>query len=122
MEEFEIILYKTDNMKCPVEEYLNSIEDKKLLSKIVQDIGLLKVAGNTLKAPYSKKLQDDLFELRTIQSNNISRVIYFFVIGRRIVLTNGFIKKSQKTPKTEIERAIRYKNDFIRRFEKGEFK
>ena len=46
-----------------------------------------------------------------------SRILYFFVVGRRIVLTNGFIKKSQKTPRNEIEKAKRYRADYLSRME-----
>ena len=50
--------------------------------------------------------------------SDISRVFYFFVIGKRIVLTNGFIKKTQKTPKSEIELAKKYRNEFLNREDK----
>ena len=43
---------------------------------------------------------------------DISRVLYFFVVGRRVILTNGFVKKTMKTPLCEIERAKRYRADF----------
>lgn len=45
----------------------------------------------------------------------ILRVLYFFSVGKKIVLTNGFIKKTQKTPKREIEIARMYKADYERR-------
>jgi len=54
-------------------------------------------------------------ELRTIFGNNISRVLYFFMVGDTAVLTNGFIKKTQKTPPEEIDRAKRYRDDYKRR-------
>ncbi|MEE3452987.1 type II toxin-antitoxin system RelE/ParE family toxin [Dialister sp.] len=44
-------------------------------------------------------------------------MLYFFFIGRRIVLTNGFVKKTQKTPPEEIERAKRCRADYLRRKE-----
>lgn len=56
-------------------------------------------------------------ELRAKVGSDISRVMYFFVIGKKAVLTNGFIKKTQKTPKEEIERAKRYRADFLSRKE-----
>ena len=55
--------------------------------------------------PYSKHLEDGIFELRAQQGNNIARTLYFFRVGQRIVITNGFIKKTQKTPKKELELA-----------------
>jgi len=43
-------------------------------------------------------------------------ILYFFFVGRRIVLTNGFVKKFMKTPKSAIELAVKYKNDYIERY------
>ena len=68
-----------------------------------------------LRKPYSEYLEDGIFELRTKQSSNITRILYFFVIGNKAVLTNGFTKKSQKTPKKEIELAKKYRKDYERR-------
>ena len=50
--------------------------------------------------------------MRAKQGSDISRVLYFFVVGRRVILTNGFVKKTMKTPPREIERAKRYRADF----------
>jgi len=41
--------------------------------------------------------------------------LYFFYHGREIILTNGFIKKTQKTPKKEIELAKKYRDDYLRK-------
>ncbi len=49
--------------------------------------------------------------------NDITRIFYFFVIGQKIILTNGFVKKTQKTPKSEIELAKKYRNDYLNREE-----
>lgn len=65
--------------------------------------------------PYSEHLVDGIFEIRAKVGSDIARVLYFFVIGKKIVLTNGFIKKTQKTPKNEIESAKKYRNDFLNR-------
>lgn len=68
--------------------------------------------GNELREPYSKSLSDGIFEIRAIQGNNIARVLYFFVVGKKIILTNGFVKKTQKTPDGEIELAKKYRADY----------
>ena len=47
----------------------------------------------------------------------ISRVLYFFVVGKKVILTNGFVKKTQKTPPREIEKAKRYRADHQQREE-----
>ena len=49
--------------------------------------------------------------------SNISRVLYFFYIGQYIILTNSFIKKTQKTPTNEIIKAKKYRDDYLRRKE-----
>lgn len=68
-----------------------------------------------LREPYSKHLEDGIFELRNKVGNDITRVLYFFVIGETIVLTNGFTKKTQKTPKSEIQKAKDYRNEYFNR-------
>ena len=63
-------------------------------------LAVLETDGNNIREPYSKFLGDDIYEVRVQQVNNIARVLYFFVVNKKIILTNGFIKKSQKTPKS----------------------
>ena len=48
--------------------------------------------------------------------------MYFFVVGQKAVLTNGFIKKSQKTPRKEIELAKKYRQEYLERNNGGEDK
>ena len=73
--------------------------------------------GSKLREPTSKPLDDGIMELRAKVGSDISRVLYFFVVGNKAVLTNGFIKKTQKTPRAEIEIAKKYKNDYLSRKE-----
>ena len=60
---------------------------------------------------------DDIFELRIKFAKDISRIFYFFWSEKKIILTNGFVKKSQKTPKNELDKAKKYKEDYKRRME-----
>ena len=117
MADFEIIFYKTSGGVCPVRDFLDKT-DVKLRAKTLRTIQLAKQFGNRLPEPYSKSLEDGIFELRTKVGSNISRVLYFFFDGGKIVLTNGFVKKTQKTPRREIDLAKRYRSDYISR--KGE--
>ncbi len=116
MQEFEIVFYKTENGKNPVEDFLNELNDK-MRAKMLLSIRIVREKGYQARIPYSEELEDGIFELRAKVGSDISRVLYFFVIGRKIILTNGFIKKSQKTPKSEIERAKKYRADYFRREE-----
>ena len=77
---------------------------------------VLQEQGNRLREPYSKHLEDGIFEVCGKVGSDISRVLYFFYYGGRIILTNGFIKKTQKTPRGEIEKAKLYRKDFMERF------
>lgn len=78
---------------------------------------MLEANGPELREPYSKHLDDGIFELRAQVGSDISRVLYFFVIGRKVILTHEFIKKTQKTPQSEIERAKNYRTKYMSRKE-----
>ena len=115
---FEIDFYKKDNGDCPIIEFLDSL-DLKMRAKVLRSIELLENNGNGLGMPYSEHLSDGIFELRTILGKNITRVLYFFVVGQKIILTNGFVKKTQKTPPQEIETAKKYRELYMNKM-KGE--
>ena len=61
--------------------------------------------------------QKQLAEVTGIAQADISRVLYFFVVGKKVILTNGFVKKTSKTPPREIDRAKRYRADYQQRKE-----
>lgn len=86
-------------------------------AKLLVELDLLEENGPQLREPYSKHLEDGIFELRAKQGSDITRVLYFFFVGKKIVLTNGFTKKTQKTPRTEIAAAKKYRAEYIERKE-----
>ena len=98
----------------PVRDFILE-QDNKMQAKIFHNLELLELNGNSLREPYSKHLEDGIFELRTKVSSDITRILYFFVIGQKIILTNGFVKKTQKTPKNEIDLAKRRRNEYLNR-------
>ena len=63
---------------------------------------------------YLKHLEgtDGLYEIRVLQGSDIFRIFCFFDKGQLIVLANGFHKKTQKTPKSEIEKALKIKKEY----------
>ena len=61
--------------------------------------------GPNLGEPHSKAFGNGLFELRLKGAEGIARVFYCTQIGRRIVMLHSFLKKSNKTPKRELETA-----------------
>lgn len=82
--------------------------DAKLKARVYWVIGLLNEMGPFLGEPYSKKITNHkgLYELR-IQSGNLGCRLFYFHSGQTVyVITSGFMKKQQKTPLREIERAV----------------
>ena len=116
MQSYEVIFYDLEDGTEPAKEFLLSL-DVKMRAKMLRTIDLLAVNGVELREPHSKPLDDGIFELRAKVGSDISRVLYFFIVGRRVILTNGFIKKTQKTPPAELERAKRYRADYLGREE-----
>ncbi len=116
---FEIEVYEKEDGRCPFNEFLDSLSPK-LQAKLLRDLDLLEEFGNELREPFSKHLQDGIFELRTKFASDIARSLYFFFDGNVIVLTHGFVKKQNKTPAAEIRRAKDYRKDWLRRNYKHE--
>lgn len=112
MQDFEIIFYEKENGDKPAKEFILSL-DTKMKAKVVSYLDVLKYGGNELREPYTKSLGDGIFELRAKHGSDISRILYFFMIGKKIIITNGFIKKTQKTPSKEIELAKKYRDDYL---------
>ena len=95
----------------------NILVDEKMRAKMLLSIRVVREYGYQARLPYSEELEDGIFELRAKLGSDISRVLYFFVVGRKIVLTNGFIKKTRKTPKNEIDKAKRCREHYMSRKE-----
>ena len=111
---FELIYYRTSEGRCPIEEYLSEL-DSKAFNAVSRAFEALRQNGPKLRRPISGSLGDGLFELRVDDRSNARRVIYFFMQGEQAILTNGFNKKTNKTPRQEIERAKRYREDHLKR-------
>ena len=111
---FEVEFYTLPDGKKPVKEFLDGLEPK-MRAKAVYGLSVLEEYGNALREPYSKPIGDGLFELRIKFASDITRIFYFFIVGNKIILTNGFVKKTAKTPPGEIKRAKDYKDDYERR-------
>ena len=116
VQEYEVIFYDKADGTEPAKDFILSL-DKKMRAKMLRTISLLADNGPDLREPCSKPLSEGIFELRAKVGSDISRVLYFFIVGRRVILTNGFIKKTQKTPPAELERAKRYRADYLSREE-----
>ena len=114
MNRFIVEFYQTEQGEEPAKEFLLQL-NRRMRAKMMHVIALLQDNGNELREPYSKHLSEGIFELRAQIGSDTTRVLYFFYVDRRIILTNGFIKKTQKTPKREITRAKQYRTDYLNR-------
>ena len=119
--EWQILLYKTEDGKCPVNDFMKSLNEKDF-AEITKGIEYLKSVGFNIRRPHGDYLRDKIYELRIPILNNETRTLYFFCYETYIVLTNTFIKKTDKVPESEINKAIKYKNDFLQRYNKDNIK
>lgn len=105
----------------PVYEFLMSLQPR-LRAKAFRDIELLAKYGSDLREPYVKSVKGQnnkgLYELRIKFANDIARLFYFTYSDGVFVLLHGFIKKTMKIPRTEIDCARRYMEDYKRRSDK----
>ena len=111
----EIQFYRTASGACPEEEFLDSLNVKQA-QKV---LWVLKVAQELPRVPaqYLKKLKgtEDLWEVRAEFGGDAFRLLGFWDAGRLIILTNGFAKKTQKTPEREIALAEQRRRDHLSR-------
>lgn len=110
-----IVFYRTATGTCPVEEFLDSLDSKRA-QKVLWVLQLIEELP-TIPTQYFKKLSgtDDIWEVRVQYAGNTYRLLGFFLDGKLIILTNGFAKKSQKAPVTEIRLAEKRKRDYLNR-------
>ena len=122
MGHYEIVFFTKEDGSQPAREFMDSLS-LKMQARLIKIIAMLREYGGQVRMPYSEYLQDGIFQIRAQQEGNITRVLYFFNDGKKVILTNGFTKKTpngftKKTPKTppaEIERAKRYKAEYEQR-------
>lgn len=119
MIQFTVIFYEDITGDKPVENFLLSL-DIKMRAKLIGILQILQEKGNQLREPYSKHLEDGIFEIRGKVGSDITRVLYFFYLDGKIILTNGFINKTQKTPRKEIKLAKLRRQDYIERCKNNE--
>ena len=115
---YTLEFYKKENGKVPVLDFLMSLQPK-LRAKAFRDIELLEKHGNELKEPYVKSIKGKenkgLYELRIKFSRDIVRIFYFTYYNDKYILLHGFLKKTTKTSRGELEQARKYMEDYKRR-------
>lgn len=119
---FEILFYKDKKGKSDIIEYLDSLlqksksnKDAKInREKILTYLRVLSKYGTRVGEPVVKHIDGDIWELRPIKN----RIFFFYWKDNQFVLLHHYIKKSQKAPLKELERARSNLRDFLERNEK----
>lgn len=113
----KIYFYKDKREREPVYEYLkelkqNNKKDNRIkLKKITDYIQILSIYGTAAGEPYMKHLEGDIWELRPLRD----RILFAGYVGESFVLLHYFVKKTNKTPRREIEQAKRELQDYKER-------
>lgn len=98
-------------MKWKIRFYSDKVEKETLefpagiLANFLHVAEMIEEFGSALGKPYTAPMGDGLFEIRAKGKEGIGRSLYCTVAGREIVILNSFIKKTQKTPKKELDLA-----------------
>ena len=114
---FEVFFYQDKNENSPLLEYIQDLASKTdkdsriKLAKIQDYIKYLQRVGTQVREPYAKHLDGDLWELRPLRD----RILYAAFDGKSFILLHHFMKKTQKTPKKEIDQAKRNLADYKER-------
>lgn len=111
--------YAKESGEEPVDDFIKTLPPKHR-AKALWEINLLQIHGHGLTKPYVDTIKGErykgLCELRIKQGSEISRIFYFMPVGNKFILLHGFVKKTQKTPTRELNTALRYMLDYLRRY------
>jgi phage-related protein len=113
-QEWSIVFYVGESGDEPVREFLESL-DRQTQARFDWSIEQLRVRNIRAREPLVRHIEGKIWELRRESSTNIYRLLYCFLPGRRILFLHGWQKKSQKTPRREIEIALKRLADFTLR-------
>lgn len=90
-----------------VEQELDALPSD-MRARLERIVGLIESLGlEKVREPYVKHLQDRLWEMRMTGRDGISRAIYVTASEKRVVIVRAFIKKTQKTPRRELDLALK---------------
>ncbi|KIR01634.1 Phage-related protein [Lachnospiraceae bacterium TWA4] len=114
---YKVNFYKDKDGKEPIKEYIEDLSKRKdkdsriKFNKIREYIKILQQYGTRVGEPYVKHLDGEIWELRPLRD----RILFAAWTGDGFVLLHQFVKKTQKTPPREIERAKKNLNDYEER-------
>ena len=109
---WSIEFYIADDGQSPVRDFLAAL-DAKTQVRFAWSIEQLRLRNIQARPPLVRHLDGKLWELREESSTNIYRLLYVFFAGQRIIFLHGFQKKTQKTPRRELETALARLDRFI---------
>ena len=109
----KFISYTRPNGRNEFEEFYNSLPTKDR-NKLRATIDMIEKAGiqPAIQLEWVKKLDSEIYEIRSKISSNIQRALYFHIRNNQYIITHGFTKKTQKTPIKEIIRDKQIKQEF----------
>ncbi len=116
---YEIEFYEDINGKSEIADYIKELNRKSAankesrinFNKIVAYFDLLEEFGTRVGEPVTKHLDGEIWELRPLKN----RFLYAYYKDNKFIVLHYFIKKTQKTPKREIEQAKRNLQDYLER-------
>lgn len=119
---YEIIFYEDKNGNCEIADYLQELKQSAQTSKdgkinfrkTVAYLDILEMVGTRAGVPVTKHLDGEIWELRPLRN----RILYAFYKDNKIILLHHFLKRTQKTPKKELEQAKRNLKDYRERVDK----
>lgn len=111
---WRVEFYQDEQGHSPVRVFLESL-DRQTQARFDWSIDQLRLRNVRAREPLVKHIEGKLWELRRASDGNIYRLMYFFFSGRTIVFVHGFQKKTQQTPRREIELAQERMADYLRR-------
>ena len=114
----KVVYFVAESGRRPAEEFVKSLNVHSR-EKFFSVIGLLEEFGRRLSFPHAKYIGHEIFELRFGSIEGAIRVLYFFFDGEKVVLTNGFVKKSSKTPQQEKETALQRRDAYFKTHKGG---
>ena len=101
---WEIDDVRTGRDRRPVKDFLDGLS-KETKAKIYAALEMLAQEGNQLRMPKSRSLGEGLHELRVPHPEGPVRIIYCFLPGRRIMLLHAFVKRTEQTPRRDLDLA-----------------
>lgn len=117
--QYEVIFWQDENGYSESQEYIYKLKEKSQkskdarikLNKIVEYLDILETYGTQVGEPYIKHLEGELYELRPIRD----RFFFFYKQENKYIILNHFVKMTQKTPRREIEKALKLMQNAIER-------